>query len=119
MSRKLTKRELLELDEFMENPFYREIVENAPGEQCREYIIRGLVRGFYAGFDPEICRKEGEDGLTAEDWQYVMKHLAGHTPFLKKCTVRIQEQSGTTGPGLFVPLSGVGSEETCEGRMEK
>ncbi len=91
---KLTKREQKELDEFMEHPYYREIVENAPDEKCREYIIRGLIHGFYGGFDPEICRKEHEEGLTAEDWKYVKKYLAGHTPFLTKCAVRIRELGG-------------------------
>ena len=91
---KLTKRELKEYEEFMENPNWREIVEGALGEKCREYIIHGLIHGFYGGFDSETCRKELEDGLTAEDWKYVKRNLAGHTPFLKKCAVRIRELEG-------------------------
>lgn len=94
MGRKLTKREQKELDEFMENPYYRETVENAPDEHCREYIIHGLIHGFYGGFDLETCRKEQEEGLTAEDWVYIRDRMAGHTPFLKKCVVRIRELGG-------------------------
>ncbi len=88
---KLTRDEQEEMDEFMENPFYRKIVENAPDEACRDYIIHGLIYGLYGGFDPEICRENLEDGLTADDWRYVKKHLAGNTPFLPKCITRIKE----------------------------
>ncbi len=88
---KLTEDEREELDEFMENPFYREIVENAPNERCRDFIIHGLIYGLYAGFDPEICRDSLEDGLTADDWRYVKKTLAGNDPFLPKCVARIRE----------------------------
>ena len=47
---KLTKSEREVFDEFMENPFYREVVESAPSEACRDYIIRGLIYGLYGGY---------------------------------------------------------------------
>ena len=83
--------ELKEYAEYMENPNWREIVEGAPGERCREYIVHGLIHGFYAGFDPETCRDSLEDGLTAEDWKYVKRNLAGNDPYLLKCVTRIKE----------------------------
>lgn len=36
-------------------------------------------------------RKSLEEGLGADDWNYVKKHLGGNTPFLAKCTTRINE----------------------------
>jgi hypothetical protein len=93
MDMKLTKDEQKESDEFMENPFYREIVENAPNEKCRDYIIHGLIYGLYGGFDPEICKDSLEDGLTADDWRYVKRNLAGNNPYLLKCVTRIKELS--------------------------
>ena len=90
---KLTKDEQEELNEYMANPFYREVVENAPSEKCRDYIVNGLIYGLYGGFDPKICRESLEDGLTANDWRYVKKYLAGNNPFLLKCVTRIKELS--------------------------
>lgn len=90
---KLTKDEQEELDEFMANPFYREIVENAPNEKCKDYITHGLIYGLYGGVDPEICKDCLEDGLTADDWKYVKKNLAGNNPYLLKCVRRIKELS--------------------------
>jgi len=88
---KLTTDEQQELEEFMENPYYRAIVENAPTENCRDYIIHGLIYGLYGGYDPATCRESLEDGLGADDWKYVKKHLGGNTPFLAKCITRINE----------------------------
>ena len=91
---KLTEEERRELDEFMENPYYREIVEKAPNEACRDYIIHGLIYGFYCGDDPEQCRESLEEGLKLDDWKYICRNLAGNTPFRTKCTVRIRELEG-------------------------
>ncbi len=88
---KLTKSEREVFDEFMENPFYREVVESAPSEACRDYIIRGLIYGLYGGYDPDICHESLEDGLNADDWRHVKRYLAGNTPFLLKCVTRIRE----------------------------
>ena len=91
---KLTAAEQQELEEFMDNSYYREIIENAPNEACRDYIIHGLIYGLYGGYDHDICRESLEDGLCADDWRYVKKHLAGNTPFLPKCITRIRELEG-------------------------
>ena len=91
---KLTKDEKEALDEFMANPFYREVVEEAPSEKCRDYIINGLIYGLYGGFDPDKCRESLEDGLTLEDWKYVKVNLAGNTPYRLKCVTRIKELGG-------------------------
>lgn len=91
---KLTVSEQRELKEFMENPFYRAVIENAPTPKCRDYIIHGLIYGLYGGYDPAICRASLEDGLCADDWKYVKKYLAGNTPFLPKCITRIRELEG-------------------------
>ena len=66
------------------------------------YRLSGLIRA-------EGCNPDGygatlsiadlfiySDGVydTAGDWKYVKKYLAGHTPFLTKCAVRIRELGG-------------------------
>ncbi len=79
------------LEGFMANPFYRGIVENAPNEACRNYIVFGLIHGMYCGYDPVRCSEHLEDGLTADDWRYIKKNLAGNNPFLPKCITRIKE----------------------------
>ena len=91
---KLTKDEKEVFDEFMANPFYREVVENAPSEKCRDYITYGLIYGLYGGFDPDKCRESLEDGLTLEDWKYVKVNLAGNSPYRLKCVTRIKELNG-------------------------
>jgi len=92
---KLTAAEQQELEEFMGNPYYREIIENAPDEACRDHIIHGLIYGLYSGYDPETCQESLEDCLCVDDWKYVKKHLAGNTPFLPKCITRIRELEGS------------------------
>ena len=87
----LTNEEREELQEALDNPHYREIIENAPNERCRDYIIYGLIYGFYCGYDPETCAESLENGLTADDWRYIMKTLADNTPFRPKCINRIRE----------------------------
>ena len=87
----LTEEETEELKGFMKNPFYREVVKNAPDEACRNYIVHGLIYGFYARYDPVECRESLEEGLTAEDWRYIRKNLAGNDPFFLKCLTRIRE----------------------------
>lgn len=88
---KLTKAEEKALKEFMANPFYRDIVKNAPDEACRDYIIHGLIHGLYCGYVPERCRESLEEGLSADDWRYIRRNLAGNNPFLPKCNTRIKE----------------------------
>ena len=89
----MTIEEKEELEEFLDNPFYRKILTNAPDEACWDYIAYGLVHGFYSGFDPQICRESLEESLTVDDWKYVRKNLAGNNPFLFKCKARIQEEN--------------------------
>ena len=89
---KLTIDEQKCLEQYMENPYYRDVVDNAPNEPCRDYIIHGLIHGFYAGYDPETCLASLEEGLTSDDWRYVEAKLAGNDPFLPKCVTRIREQ---------------------------
>ena len=94
----LNDEEREEFELAMANPYFRGVVENAPHEACREYIVNGLIYGFFAGYDPDICRESLEDGLTADDWKYVKRHLAGHDPFLLKCVTRIRElEDGDSG----------------------
>lgn len=88
---KLTEDESKELDEYLANPFYRDIIHNAPDEKCRDYIAFGLIHGLYCGYDPEQCREHQEEGLTVNDWKYIKRTLAGNDPFLPKCITRITE----------------------------
>ncbi len=90
--RKLSAGERKSLNIFMVNPFYRDVIENAPNERCRDYIIYGLIHGTYCGYDPEKCKAHLEVGLTVNDWGYIKQKLAGNNPFLLKCINRIKEQ---------------------------
>ena len=67
--------------------------EKDGNEKYRDYIIHGQIYGLYGGFDPEICKDSLEDGLTADDWRYVKRNLAGNNPYLLKCVTRIKELS--------------------------
>ena len=95
----LTEDEAKVLKRFTANSHYREIIDNAPDELCRDYIVFGLIHGLYCGRDPVRCREHLEDGLTADDWRYIRNSLAGNNPFYLKCVMRIKEPDIPECPG--------------------
>ena len=79
------------LEQFMDNPHFREIIENAPTPSCREWIEKSLVYGTYCGTDPNNPKIAWEKDLTADDWKYILRTLGGHTRLEPKCRQRIAE----------------------------
>ena len=83
------------LEQFMDNPHFRTIIENAPSKKCREWIERSLVYGMYCGTDPNNPKSAWENGLTKEDWQYILGTLGANTRLEPKCKKRIAELQQT------------------------
>ena len=76
---------------FMNNPHYREIIENSPSKECRDWIEKSLVHGMYCGTDPGNPKSEWEKGLKLEDWKYIMKSFGWRTRIGPKCQTKIAE----------------------------
>ena len=79
------------LQDFMNNPHYREIIENSPSKACREWIEKSLVEGMYCGMDPENPKSAWEKELGLEDWKYLMKTFGWRSRLGPKCQKRIAE----------------------------
>lgn len=78
------------MDVYMRNEYWKEVYENAPSDQCREYFRLG----FYSSLNPrpddaDAAMNAVYDRLTIKDWQYLRKIHTG-TPFVKTCHDRIQ-----------------------------
>lgn len=79
------------LEQFMQNPHFRKVIEEAPSKACREWIEKSLVHGTYCGTDPENPKTAWEKDLTAEDWRYILNTMAGNTRLAPKCRKKIEE----------------------------
>lgn len=80
------------LNEWLENPSWREYYEKAPSEKCREVIVLEFV---YSELEEEKILEEldaAEKELVVEDWQYLYKHA--HGPEKKRIHDRIVELGG-------------------------
>lgn len=78
------------IETFMENVFWREVYENAPSDNCREYFRQGFYSSIYPEpNDADERRREVFDRFGIKDWQYLKKIYTG-TPFVKTCHDRIQ-----------------------------
>jgi len=65
---------------FLKNPLYKEIYENVPSHECREY----WEYIFYTSEYDDIPEKEEipvrdsiYDALSADDWKYIKKYTNG------------------------------------------
>ena len=87
------KEEYMEiLNEWLENPSWREYYEQAPSEKCREVIGLEFV---YSELETEEILEEldaAEKELVLEDWQYLYRHARG--PEKKRIHDRIVELGG-------------------------
>ena len=87
------KEEYMEiLNEWLENPSWREYYEQAPSEKCREVIGQEFV---YSELETEEILEEleaAEKELALEDWQYLYRHA--HGPEKKRIHDRIVELGG-------------------------
>ena len=87
------KEEYMEiLNEWLENPSWREYYEKAPSEKCREVIALEFV---YSELETEEILEEleaAEKELGLEDWQYLYRHV--HGPEKKRIHDRMVELGG-------------------------
>ena len=79
------------IDDIRKNTHWWRVVEGSPSERCRTWIINSLLFGAYCGFDSENPKIKWEEGLTAEDWKYVLRTMGGNSRLEPKCIKRISE----------------------------
>ena len=80
------------LNEWLENPSWREYYEKAPSEKCREVIA---LEFMYSELETEEILEEleaAEKELALEDWQYLYRYA--HGPEKKRIHDRIVELGG-------------------------
>ena len=87
------------LEKALQNPFWKKQYENAPSEECKDY----LRYTFYSSacFDPDAEDAEDFDKLQAEvesklkaaDWEY-LKQIVPGSPFVGYCDQKIKELRG-------------------------
>ena len=80
------------LNEWLENPSWREYYEKAPSEKCKKVIVLGFV---YSELETEEILDEleaAEKELALEDWQYLYRYA--HGPEKKRIHDRIVELGG-------------------------
>ena len=81
------------LNEWLENPYWREYYEKAPSEKCREVIA---LEFLYSELEEdEVLEQldEAEKELSLDDWLYLYKHC-GNSPEKKRIHDRIVELGG-------------------------
>ena len=80
------------LQEWLENPYWREYFEKAPSDKCKKVIVLGFV---YSELETEESLEEldaAEKELALEDWQYLYRYA--HGPEKKRIHDRIVELGG-------------------------
>ena len=86
---------------FTGSPYWKEMYENAPSDRCRERIA---LTFYYSTFFDEAdadgsyteARKAAEDGLSLEDWKYLLKYQ-GNNPGRLLIRKRIRELEAESG----------------------
>ena len=64
---------------FLENPYWREYYETAPGEACRKYIAMEFYLSEHEIPEAEEVLNEMEEKLSSEDWKHLLKYC-GNNP---------------------------------------
>ena len=81
------------LNEWLENPYWREYYEKAPSGKCREVIA---LEFLYSELEEdEVLEQldEAEKELSLEDWRYLYRYC-GNNPEKKRIHDRIVELGG-------------------------
>lgn len=81
------------LDEWLENPVWREYFETAPSLQCREMIALEFMYNEYESEEIAAALDEKEDELKLEDWQHMYKYC-GSDPVKGYIRKKIRELGG-------------------------
>jgi len=99
---KLSKEEQKKMEksvaEAMESPYFKKEFDEAPSEECRDYIRYTYYSGDY--YDPDAenvkyfddLQEKVENALSADDWEY-LKRLAPNSPFVGYCDEKIKALS--------------------------
>ena len=82
------------VEETLENPFWKKQFEDAPSEECKDYVRYTFYSSDH--YDPEgedaaafdKLQEEVESKLSVTDWQY-LKHMLPNSPFVGYCTEQI------------------------------
>jgi hypothetical protein len=81
------------LEAYLKNPYWKGQYENAPSEECKEYLLYTFCSSKYEGPDGDAefdeWRKSAEDGLSVGDWEYLKKMLP-NSPFVGYCDKKIK-----------------------------
>ena len=81
------------LNEWLENPYWREYYEKAPSEKCREVIA---LEFLYSELEEdEVLEQldEAEKELSLEDWRHLYRYC-GNSPEKKRIHDRIVDLGG-------------------------
>ncbi len=80
------------LEEFLENPLWKEYYETAPSDLCKSYIEYEFLYSNTDRYENEAVAilKEIEKDMDVDDWRHLMKYC-GNNPFKGICRKRIKE----------------------------
>ena len=82
------------LEEWLENPAWREYYETAPSEQCREFIALEFLYSDEESDEIAAAMDEKEKGLTIQDWKHLYKYC-GNNP--RKTFIQKKIRDGDQG----------------------
>ena len=81
------------LEEWLENPFWRGYYEQAPSEKCREFIALEFCYSEYEEEETAEAMDRIEENLGIEDLRHLLKYV-GHNPrkgYLAKRIAELEE----------------------------
>ena len=86
------------MESAMRHPFWKKMYEDAPSEECKEYLKYTYYSSDY--YDPDAADAKDfielkdsiEQRLSAGDWEY-LKGMAPNSPFVGYCNQKIKELS--------------------------
>jgi len=84
------------LQKAIKNEFWKKQYENAPTDECKEFLKFSFYNSEYYDPDAEDAKdfdeyqEEVESKLNAEDWEYLKKMLP-NSPFVGYCDSKIKE----------------------------
>lgn len=86
------------LEKALKHPFWKKEYENAPSEECKDYLCYTYYSSAYYDPDAEDAKEfdelqaEVESELKVVDWEY-LKQMTPGSPFVGYCDEKIAELS--------------------------
>lgn len=96
------------LEEWLENPYWREYYETAPSDQCREVIALEFLYSEEETDEIAAAMDEKEKRLTIRDWKYLYKYC-GNNP--RKVFIRKKINDLKKHPPFLCHLYGIRDAE--------